>query len=62
MSVGCRRRRRRDFSFEDGIVGGRKSVSVVTIQSAVEVWVDGEGVRTFTYPPTLPIGVAVEDF
>ncbi len=60
--MGCGRRRRRDISFEDRIVGGRQRVSVVTVRSAVEGRIDGADVRALTYPPTFPIGVAVKDF
>jgi len=62
LSVGCWWRRWRDAGFEDCIVSGRQCVSVISIRSAVEGWIDGTDVRAFAYPPTLPIGVAVEDF
>ena len=59
--MGYWRRRRCDGGFEDGIVDGRQSVSVIPVRSPVDGWIYGADVCAFAHPSALPIGVIVQD-
>ena len=54
-------RRRFDGAFEDGIVSWRKRVSVITIRSAIEWWVQSANEYALSNTSAVPVRVTVQD-
>ena len=57
-----RRRRALDRRFDNGVVGGRQRVAVVSVRSLIEGWIESPDVCTLTNSSASPIGIRIEYF